>query len=134
MPTLPVSIRTRAPEPIEQSQLRALQVCGFRFDCRNAIFLPRARIAEFHESPMLDLAAATGRLLAVNATSLGALSAARKFAQFGDFKSPRVHRMFGEGNPNFEAVAAAHRAKDIMAPFLPTRMIWPEALPPMTNR
>ena len=127
--SVPASHRARACVCTAVCVVQVDEGCGYQFDCRNAIFLPRGRMADFYESPALDLAAATGRLLAVNSTSLRKLSAARKFSEFSDFRAPRIHRMYGEGNPNFEAIAQAHASRDILAPFQPTRMIWPEALP-----
>ena len=89
--------------------------CGFNFDCRNALFLPRGRVPAFYESHTLDLAAASGRLHMLNSSNY------RKFGKaWLPFQAPRVHRMYGEGTPNFQAIAAAHRG----IRFEPARMVW----------
>lgn len=87
--------------------------CGYNFDCRNVLCIPTSRLRSFYESHTLDLAAASGRLRAVNASSLRQYGAGWK-----PFKADRVHRMYGEGTPNFEALSLMHRG----IKFEPTRV------------
>lgn len=82
------------------------EVCGgFQDDCRNALCFPASRLPRFYESHTLDLAAAAGRLRAVNSTSARALGQALA-ARPARFEVPRVLRMYGEASPNFEEVLA----------------------------
>tara|TARA_Y100000996_G_scaffold289292_1_gene228527 strand:+ start:410 stop:1234 length:825 start_codon:yes stop_codon:yes gene_type:complete len=86
--------------------------CGFEMECRNIVCIPREQLSrlELSESPTLDLAAASGRLQPVRNETIFNLEAAGK---------GRIHRMYGEGAPNFADIV---RVEATGVPFQPARM------------
>lgn len=87
--------------------------CGFEMECRNIMCIPREQLSRLliAESPILDLAAASGRLQPVRNDTIFNLEAAGK---------GRIHRMYGEGAPNFADIV---RVEATGIPFQPARMV-----------
>ena len=54
------------------------EVCGARWDCRNFLHLPRSRLEQYRGSPTLDLALASGALIAGNASDFVAHARAHR--------------------------------------------------------
>ncbi len=54
------------------------EVCGTRWDCRNFLHLPRSRLEQYRGSPTLDLALASGALVAGNASDFVAHARAHR--------------------------------------------------------
>merc|ERR1712185_188413 len=61
----------RAIHSLDFDSFLVEEACAPRLDCRNLIHLPRSRRASFDRSPTLDLALASKRLLAVDASTIG---------------------------------------------------------------
>ncbi|KAL1528925.1 hypothetical protein AB1Y20_010247 [Prymnesium parvum] len=55
---------------LQYTVLLVEEVCGFRYDCRNLLALPKGSGAHFHTSHVLRGVAASERLFAVNAASI----------------------------------------------------------------
>lgn len=98
------------------------ETCGFNLDCRNALFLPRARMTQFYDSHTLDLATASGRLKAVNSTTIHTYG---KTLSKTRFVIDRQFRMYGEASPNFQTLVRNMRTGHT---FEAVKMVWRDAL------
>lgn len=98
------------------------ETCGFNLDCRNVFLLPRARMTQFYDSHTLDLATASGRLKAVNSSTIRAFG---KSLSKHKFFVDRKFRMYGEASPNFQTLVKNAR---IGHEFEGQRFVWRQQL------